>query len=324
MKLYLGIPLLLALTAGAYASPRIEIVQPRWNFGVVTNLIELQHEFVVRNSGDEPLRISRVVSSCNACLRAAIDKSIILPGAETVVRSRLDLRNFSGSVSRAILIECNDPKSRAPMLELTGFMVPAYHLFPTELTLDLSAGQTAGTVEISPILKLGADLSEVSCQDTNIEATVSKKASGTYLLAVRTKPGIPTGNINDILDICSPNSNDLPCRVVLFIHHPPDLELIPSQLRFQSEAGRQMRIIWLKQHGVAPWTLLDVVSPSDQFRCEIEPDPVGPNYRVYVTALQLPRPALQTNALCLKFANLHSGEKQSVSLPIYVDSLENN
>ncbi len=36
-----------------YAAPRIEVDQPVWDFGPVTNMTEVTHDFVIRNSGDD-------------------------------------------------------------------------------------------------------------------------------------------------------------------------------------------------------------------------------------------------------------------------------
>jgi hypothetical protein len=302
------------------AAPHIEVEQALWNFGPVTNLTELTHDFVIRNSGDAPLEIRRVLSSCNACLRAGVEKTKIPPGGTALLFSRLDLRRLSGGISRSILVDCNDPANPSVLLELNGWVVPAYQMVPADLSLDLSQGQPAGTMEIIPLLKLHADLSQVLCDDTNLEATISPKPTGGFLLAVQAKENLPRGHTVAQVIIRSADSNDLPCRVTVFIHHPPDLEVIPARLSFQPQAEPQMRILWLKQHGAAPLTLLDAVSPSDKFHCEIDPDPAGFNYRIYVTAMQLEPAAGRINALILKLADSRTGKEQSVTVPILVES----
>ena len=88
----------------ASAVPHIEIDQPRWDFGVVSNLTELRHDFVIRNSGDAPLLITKVVSSCSVCLRAAVDKTQIAPGEKTLLHGCLDLRFQFGS--GRLVVDC--------------------------------------------------------------------------------------------------------------------------------------------------------------------------------------------------------------------------
>ena len=266
------------------AAPHFEVDQPLWNFGTATNVSALVHDFVIRNSGDAPLEIHRVISSCGACLRVSIGQTNLPPGGSTVLRGRLDLRLLSDAISRAILVECNDPQNPSCVLELAGVVMPVYQVEPPEISLDLSQDQTAGTVEIMPLFKLRANLSQASCNQTNLEVSIASNTPAGFLLAVRAKDNLPVGVTVAQVTVRSADTNDLPCYVSVFIHNPPDLDLMPARLSFEAQAGPQTRILWLKQHGPAPLTLLDAIAPSDKFHCEIDPDPSGFNYRIYVTA----------------------------------------
>jgi hypothetical protein len=316
-----GLILALCLMGASFqglSAPRIKVEQPIWNFGVVTNLTGVTNSFVIRNVGDAPLVISRVFSTCTACLIAGIDQTILPPGATTKVHGYLNLRQLSGAISRTILIECNDPQTPSCALELTGFLVPAYQTIPSEIKLDLSNGQTSGTAEIRPLFRLNAGLSVVSCDDTNLDATISPNSNTGFLLSVRVKNGLPPGNRVVNVTLRSADSNDLPCHVMVNIHHPPDLDLIPSRLIFNPQVEMQTRILWVKQHGKAPLMLLDVVPSSDKYHCEIYPDPAGVNYRIYVNARQQEAGAEQTNTLLLKFADSPTGQVRSMTVPISV------
>jgi len=88
---------------------------------------------------------------------------------------------------------------------------------------------------------------------------------------------------------------------VAVAYQPPAREVLPSELVFEAKAEPQTRIVWLRQHGAQPVALLDVIAPSENFRCEVDPDPSTPSYRVYVTAHDLP--AGQGGELVLKMAN---------------------
>jgi len=301
------------------AAPRMEIDQPLWNFGIVTNLAVLTHDFVIRNAGDVPLEISSVVSSCNACLRAGVEQTKIPPGGTTVLHSQLDLRLLSGDITRAIMIDCNDPQSPSSVLELAGVAVPAYQVVPAEIDLDLSQGQQTAMVEIRPLFKLHADLSQVVCDDTNLVVTVSPESSAGFVLTVQAKKMLPRGETFANVTARSADSNDLPCHLIAWIHNPPDLELIPLQLTFLPQAEPQMRILWLKQHGAARMTLLDAIPSTDKYHCEIDPDANGFDYRIYVTVWEQQPFAGKTNALTLKMVDSLNHE-QSVTMPIIVEA----
>src|ERR1700722_18659419 len=87
---------------GFSGTPHMVIVEPNLDFGPVTNGFLLQHDFCISNSGDAPLIINRILSSCNACLHVAIEKTNVPPGEGTVVHSLLDLRLLNGPVTRTV------------------------------------------------------------------------------------------------------------------------------------------------------------------------------------------------------------------------------
>jgi hypothetical protein len=305
----------------ALAAPRIQVEPLLWDFGTATNISEITHDFTVRNGGDAELQINRLVSSCDACLRAAIDKTKIPPGGTAVVHGRLDLRALEGPITRTIAVYCNDPSNSPAVLGLTGIVMPLYQVTPREIALDLSQGQRIGVAEIAPLCQLHAPLSQVQCQNTNIAATISMEASNKFMLTVRASESCPRGRTMVRLDIRSADSNDPPCLVRTFVNNPPDFEVIPAQLRFAPQTEPQMRILWIKQHGAAPSILLDAIPQSDKFHCEIDPDANGFDYRIYVTAWQQDAAAGQTNALILKVRDRNQHE-QSVPVPIVVAQTE--
>ena len=313
--------LLLVTGVRISAAPQIAVERPVCDFGSVTNGGQILHDFAIHNAGDAELQIDRVVSSCAACLQASLEKTKIPPGGESILHTRLDLRLLNGTVSRAIALYCNDPNNDPLVVGLTGVVVPFYQVTPTEIDLDLSRGQQMAAAEIVPLLNLHAPLSQVLCDDTNIVASLSMEASNQFMLTLAAAKSLPRGNAAISLTIRSADSNDPPCRVTGFVHNPPDLELIPERLRFRPQAEPQMRILWLKQHGALPLILLDVVSPSDKFLCEIDPDSSGYDYRIYITASAQDAAAGQTNVLVLKMRD-QSQKECSVQVPISVDKAE--
>jgi hypothetical protein len=300
------------------AAPRMEIDQPVWNFGIVTNLILLTHDFVIRNSGDEPLLISHVISSCNACLLARINLTNIPPGGTTVVHSYLDLRRLSGPETRMIMLDSNDPKMPSNELELDVVVVPCYFIQPMQIDLDLSQGQKSAVAEVAPLIQLRAPLSKISCTDSNITARIEQRSANQYLLVLEALKTTPHGDAAYGVTICSSDSNDPSCWLICHIHNPPDLELIPPQLKLQPQDEPQMRILWIKQHGAVPLTLLDAIPSTDKYHCEIDPDPDGFDYRIYVTAWEQQPFAGKTNALTLKMVDSLNHD-QSVTIPMFVE-----
>jgi hypothetical protein len=277
----------------------------------------MTHDFVISNTGDAPLVITNLLSSCSACLEVALDTTTISPGGMTRLHSRLDLRQLNGAAARAIFFDCNDPQNPSLILEISGTVVPAYQISPEIITLDLSAGPEPATVEILPLYKPHASLSRVFCDATNLEVTIAAGTASGYEVTIRAKKTLPHGDSVARVVVSSVDSNDLPCQVVVSVHNPPDLELIPADLSFQTQEDPQTRILWVKQHGATPMTLLDVLPPSDKFHCEIDPDPDGFDYRIYISAWQLTTG--MTNALILQMAD-QEGHKKPVPVPLMVEA----
>jgi hypothetical protein len=300
------------------AAPQILVEQPVFDFGAITNGSEILHDFVIRNAGDADLEINRVISSCSVCLKAKLEKYKIPPGGASLLHTCLDLRSFSGPISRSITIESNDPNNAWLILGLAGVVTPSYQMTPLEIDLDLSQGQKKAVAEITPLLQLHAPLSQVHYDNTNILAKVSPAGTGRFVLSLEVLDSLPRGNAVVNLTLFSADSNDPPFHATGFIHNPPDLEVLPERLQFFPQVEPQMRILWLKQHGATPAILLDIIPPSDKFKCEIEADSTGYNYRIYVNAYQQEAMAGQTNVLLLKMRD-HNGNEHAISVPITVE-----
>jgi hypothetical protein len=230
------------------------------------------------------------------------------------------LRILNGSVTRSILVYCNDPQTPTSVLDLTGTVVSSYQISPTQPILDLTQGTTnAVTAEISPLFQLHAPLSRVSCGNTNIEGSISEASDGGYVLTIQARDSLPKQSFIVALTIASDDTNDPVCIVGLAVHNPPDLELLPPQLVFRAQAAEQTQVLWVRQHGASPLSLVDAVLPPDKFHCEIDPDPDGYDYAIYITAWNQQAGDSQTNMLVLKLRDASNHEKDA-TVPVTVVS----
>lgn len=300
------------------AAPGIAIDHQFWDFGRATNLPSISHDYCISNAGDAPLIINRVVSTCEVCLRATIDKTNLPPGAVTFVHAVLNLRLLSGRTSRAILMTCNDPQNPDPVLNLDGEIVLLYQVDPVTPVVDLAEGPDKVTVGITPVIHLHAPLSRAVCNNTNIQVVLAPEPGGGCVLTVSAHKGFPQTNTMVNVAVRSADSNDAPCSVDVFVRNAPTLELLPRELTFQAQADEQTRVLWVKQHGPSPLELLDAVLPQDRFHCEIDPDPDGRNYTIYVTAWQQ-TVADQTNVLVLRMMDA-SNHEEDIKVPVSVQT----
>ena len=305
------------VATGALGAASLTVDQRVFNFGAVTNVVLIQHEFRLHNSGDAELQILRVVSGCDACLQASVERTKSPPGGDARLHCQLNTRLFSGATSRSVTVHSTDLLHPVIELELTGNVVPAYRLDPPEIHILDFPAQTTETVEITPLLPLRAPLSVATCDSSNLTVRLATGNNGQFTLTIQALSSLPRGRFPLAVTVRSADSNDLPCRIQGSVYYAPEFEVLPAQLVLEPRSAPQLRILWLKQHSATPLTLLDVIAPSRDFHCEIDPDPVSPDYRIYVTVASQTAAAGQTRELILK-TRTATGQERLIHVPITV------
>ena len=94
------------------AQPAIQIPETSYNFGSIGPQDVVERKFIIRNTGDAPLTISRAYTTCG-CTTAEISASVIPPGKVAEVTLILDAgyHDVAGqTVRRGLIIENNDPR----------------------------------------------------------------------------------------------------------------------------------------------------------------------------------------------------------------------
>jgi hypothetical protein len=89
----------------------------RWDWGDIPRMPKVQQTFPIQNTGDQPLLIASVVTSCG-CTTADLSSSVIPAGqrADLVVTFDPNFHETAGPVTRLVWLETNDPDM--PVVEL--------------------------------------------------------------------------------------------------------------------------------------------------------------------------------------------------------------
>jgi hypothetical protein len=112
-----GFVALSAATAGAEGAapqaspkkgPRIVVEPASFDFGQALQNKTLTKDFVLRNLGDESLRIEEVRTTCG-CTAALPSERVVSPGGQTRLRVELQTRTAEGRLERSVNIRSNDP-----------------------------------------------------------------------------------------------------------------------------------------------------------------------------------------------------------------------
>lgn len=96
-----------AAETAAQRGARLEVDPEEWDFGNAGPGETLEHDFVLKNTGNRELVLGRIASAC-ACAAAVVGTEVLPPGAETLLRVTLETRQYRGILERWLTITSND------------------------------------------------------------------------------------------------------------------------------------------------------------------------------------------------------------------------
>ena len=123
----LALVALFAVSAFA-ATPTLTLVEPIRDFGTVAKGEKLDWSFPIKNTGDADLQILAVRPTCG-CTVAEYDK-VIKPGETGKVVAHVDTSQFSGPISKAVIIESNDANTPSAQVTIRAVVKPYVEAFP--------------------------------------------------------------------------------------------------------------------------------------------------------------------------------------------------
>lgn len=109
--------LLAAMTA--WAGPTVSVPRPDHDFGTIYEGETVRHVFSFANSGNAPLVIEKLSSSCG-CTAALSSAKSLAPGESGEIQASFDSTRFRGSISKSIYLYTNDPAQPMVQLQLRG------------------------------------------------------------------------------------------------------------------------------------------------------------------------------------------------------------
>ncbi len=170
-----------ALLAG---SPRIQVDRKDFDFGRRYQGESIEHVFVIRNAGDDTLRINNVRSSCG-CTATLLDKHALAPGESAELKATFSTGRFRGQVEKMISVYSNDEQNPTTILQLQGEVAVDLEVSPTQLYfVNLKQGER---------LERQLTISNLSDQPIEIKEVASTVPELKMELAkLRLKPGEST------------------------------------------------------------------------------------------------------------------------------------
>ncbi|MCB9849967.1 MAG: DUF1573 domain-containing protein [Phycisphaerales bacterium] len=267
--------------------PIAEVDEPRHDFGTVWATEALQHAFVIRNAGDEPLRIIRVKPSCG-CTVAGEYPETIDPGKTGSFPFQLNAKHINGKFTKSVTVTTNDTKNSQIYLSLSGEVRKFIDIEPSlvqfgRVKVDsvitnkvMLTNNTDKPLEIS----LG-DKQNVKCFGAEIKELEPGKK---FELTVTAHPPFETG-INRVTipiktNIPEQDTLEVACAATL----PERIELRPDKLQISSPVRAEtVRRFSLTNNGEEPLHITSVESSDPRLLVESKALEDGRKYQLSVT-----------------------------------------
>ena len=121
--------LVLTTATPSFAGPAIEAPEQSYSFGDIYQGEKATHSFRFTNTGDAPLVIDKVRSSCG-CTAAMVSKGTLQPGETGEVRATFDSSRFRGPVSKKVYLSSNASVKPSFEFQLTATVKEVIALTP--------------------------------------------------------------------------------------------------------------------------------------------------------------------------------------------------
>lgn len=289
------------LAAGSPAvaadGPNLVVPEKIKDMGTVAQgeILEIQFELV--NEGDQPLEIKAVRPTCG-CTVADFDREIAA-GKSGFIKAKLDTGDFSGPISKSILIMTSDPQEPTVTVVIKAVVHPFVEVLPRAL-VRFNAVQhepmvekiTIVAAENDPNFKVTGVSSSVPYLATEVrplakDELVAGKSAQQFEIELSLKDDAPVGPVNAVLKVETnhPKADVVPVKVFGVVRAL--LHVTPSQVQFGSvaaknEPGRNL-ILVNNRTGGAKVSVTSASVNDAAFNAEVVTIESGKRYQVTVT-----------------------------------------
>ena len=121
----LGVCFLLLLVSLCAMAQKATLVceKPMHDFGTIKEADgKVEHDFIIKNTGDKPIAISKISSSCG-CTVPEWDKAPLRPGQESKVHVVFNPHNRNGKFNKTISVNLSGEKNTF-LLFIRGKIIP--------------------------------------------------------------------------------------------------------------------------------------------------------------------------------------------------------
>lgn len=289
----------LLTAAGAVAAdgPNMVVPEKIKDMGKVAQGDVLSVEFAIVNEGDETLEIKAVRPTCG-CTVADFDREIE-PGKTGYIKAKLETQDFSGPISKSILVMTNDPQDPTATLVIKTEVHPYVQVLPRAL-VRFNAVQhepmeqkitVVADEDVKDFKVTGVKSSEpfllAAVEPVAADQLLAGKSPQQYEITLTMEEKPPVGPVNALLEIETNHPKAKTVSVKVFGVVRALLHVTPSQVQFGSveakkQPGRNVIVVNNRTGGVKVNVTSAVVDDS-AFDADVVTIEQGRRYQVTIT-----------------------------------------
>jgi hypothetical protein len=205
-----------------------------FDFGDVYRGSQLVHRFPFSNAGSAPVTIQGVHAACG-CTAVEVDKGRkYLPGDTGFVEVKLDTTDFAGSLVKTVTVMSNEKLLPDRTLTLKAHVKTEVDVDPPLADFGDTPSKTgaAKTIALKPIDGFKLDVKELVYNQQTLDAALTKRGDGGYVITLKLKPGLPPGFVRETVIVRNNSSHlkDLPVPVRATVKG--NIDYTPAYLEF--------------------------------------------------------------------------------------------
>lgn len=304
IKICIIAPLLICTTSAinVLASPQIACDVVTFDFGERSSDQPIEHQFILKNKGNQPLMIQQVKTSCG-CTATKLESNKIEPGASVPLNVSAKLKARTGIQRKSIRVISNDPQTPELKLAIEGQVTAPVMLDPYRLYLGNSRpGQI-----IEKTVKILADSNQVQItrleimdqnniplpmDHANWQVLLDNPKDGQgYVLNVRAVTPKKLGKHDVVIAVHTDHSKMPMVKLPVSVKVSGALSVAPDKLVVVQEAGKkqksQSRYLSIRRtdrKDRSPFEITKITPPNEFIAVEIKP--MGKTaYRIKVSNL---------------------------------------
>lgn len=198
---------LLLISEFAFCQPKVFLPEGKFlDFGDVLNFTPKKRSMIIKNSGDDTLRISNVGASCG-CTALLLSEDKIPPSDSASLLITLDGDRFAGKVEKLISFNTNDQEEPLVEVRFSANIISLLEIDPDYIFLKTSVGTPVEQeVQIINLSDKNIKLLSASSPLDELSITLSGKklpSRGEVSISVKFTPkatGAKSGDITIVTD----------------------------------------------------------------------------------------------------------------------------